>query len=54
MPHDDVKHVWNRPAWAIKKENDRYWYRGKDDADRKEGLPPGMKFQEAERAFRLA
>jgi hypothetical protein len=53
MTHDIVKHIWNHGVhWAIKKNADRYWYRGTDDVEWKPGLPPGVKIQEANRAFR--
>jgi hypothetical protein len=53
MTNETVKHIWNRGLhWAIKKNTDRYWYRGKDDVEWKCGLPPGVTVQEADRAFR--
>jgi len=52
MPNDRIKHLWKHGIhWAVKKNADRSWYRGKDDMEWKAGLPPGVKVQEANRTF---
>ncbi len=53
MPNDIVIELWHHGGhWCLKKSEDQYWYKGKHDTEWKFGLPPGMKPQDAARAFR--
>lgn len=53
MTHDIVIELWHHGGhWALKKNGDEYWHKGKGDSEWKAGLPPAMKPQDAARTFR--
>jgi len=44
MTHNIVIELWHQGGhWSLKKNDDQYWYKGKDDTEWRVGLPPGMK-----------
>jgi hypothetical protein len=44
MSNDIVIELWHRGGhWCLKKSDDQYWYKGKEQTEWKPGLPPGMK-----------
>jgi len=53
MSNDIVIELWHHGGhWCLKKRDDEYWHKSKADTEWKAGLPPGMKPQDAARAFR--
>jgi hypothetical protein len=53
MPNDTVIELWHHGGhWSVKKSDDQYWHKAKDGTEWKAELPPGMKLQDAVRAFR--
>lgn len=51
--NDIVIELWHHGGhWCLKKNDDQYWHKRKQDVDWKSGLPAGMTPQDAARAFR--